>query len=68
MVHLGESDRSLHISDLEIEAGVGIDVFMIVTLRKAAELPAESLAAGIFFARVAPAVSTPVPEGFKGAL
>src|SRR6266436_5383483 len=44
---------------------MGIGVLVIVTERQPAQLPFESFAAGVLFAWFAPAVASPIAEGFR---
>ena len=62
LVELGEPDRGLHVGDLQVVADVRVDVLVVVAARQLAELLVEALAAGVLFARLAPAVAAPVAE------
>ena len=61
---LDAADGGLCVEGFEVVAKVTVNVFVIVTFWKFAELPHEALAAGIVFARSTPAVAAPVSEGF----
>jgi hypothetical protein len=65
--HLRHAQRRLHVGDLEVVAGVGIGVLVVVAAGQVAELPVEALAAGVVLARRAIAVAAPVAEGFDDA-
>src|SRR5271166_1001243 len=41
---------------------MGVGVFVVVAARQASQLPVETLAAGVFFAGIAPAIAAPVAE------
>ena len=56
------ADGGLWVERLEVVAEVTVNVFVIVALWQFAELPAEAFAAGVVFARGAPAVAAPVAE------
>src|SRR5271167_4758068 len=59
---LATPDRRLGIERLQIVAEMAVDVFVVVTLRQFAELPAEPLVARVVLARRTPAVATPVAQ------
>ncbi len=61
---MGEADGGLEIGDLEVVADVRVDVLVVVAEGKVAVLPLEALAAGVVLAGIAPAVASPVAEGF----
>src|SRR5215472_6612600 len=58
----------LHIGGLQVVPDVRVDVLVVVTAGQFPELPVESLAAGVFFARLAPAVAAPVAERLNDQL
>ena len=64
------ANGSLGVERLEVVTKVAVNVFVIVALGQLAELPTEAFAAGVVFARGAPAVAAPVAEtlgvGFEG--
>ena len=59
------SNGSLDVEGFKIIAEMGVDVFVIVTFRKLAELPAEAFSACVVLAAGAPAVATPVTEALN---
>ena len=63
-IHLRQRARRLHVGDLQIVADVRVRVLVVVAVRQIAELPAEALAAGVFLARRAVAVASPVAKRF----
>ena len=58
-----DAQRGLHVGGLEVVADVRIGVLVVVAAGQVAQLPVESLAAGIVVAGIAPAVAAPVAEG-----
>ena len=61
-LQLGKTDRRLHVGNFQIIAEMRISVFVIVSERQFAELPAKPLLAGVVLARLAITVPAPIPE------
>jgi hypothetical protein len=59
---LGKRHGGLHIGDLQVVAGVRVDVLVVVTAWQFSELPFIALAAGVVATRRAIAVTAPVAE------
>ena len=59
---LDAADGGLDVERFDVIPEVGIDVFVVVSLREFAELPHEAFAAGIVYAGWAPAIAAPIPE------
>src|ERR1035441_3374042 len=62
LAQLGHPNGGLHIGHLEVVADVRIDVFVIVTEGKRAELLGEAFAAGVVFAAGAVAIASPIAK------
>lgn len=62
MIHLRETHRRLHVGDLQIEAEMRIDIFVVEALRQITEAPAETLVAAIVFAGLAITVAAPIAK------
>ena len=60
LVELGQAAGGLHVGDLEVVAGVGVGVLVVVAGGQAAELPGEAFLAGVVLAGGAEAVPAPV--------
>ena len=58
----------LHICGFQVVADMGIRVLVIVSARQRTQLPIETLAAGVVFAGLAPAVAAPVAKGLNQGL
>ena len=64
LLQLRHAHRGLHIGEFQVVADVRVGVLVIVAAGQLAELPVETLAAGVVLAGFAPAVAAPVAEGF----
>lgn len=68
LLKLCQTASGLHIGDLQVVAEVRIRVLVVVAFRQAAQLPRETLHAGVVLAWLAIAVATPVAEGLGDLL
>jgi hypothetical protein len=68
LFQLGTADGRLHLGRLQVVAEVGVDVLVVVAGRQLAELLGKTLFTGVVPAGGAPAVTTPVTEGFNQPL
>src|SRR5262249_45364737 len=67
VIELRQSDRRLHVGDLQVKSEVAVGVFMIVAARQLTELPRKALAAGIVLSGRTVAVAAPVADRLGGA-
>jgi len=64
LLQLTKAHGSLHVGELEVVAEMAVGVFVVITMRQVAQLPIETLMAGVVDPWFAPAVPSPIPEGF----
>lgn len=62
LLQLGAAHSGLHVRDVEVQAEMRIDVFMVVAFRQFAVLAIETVAAVVVLAGVADAVAAPITE------
>ena len=60
---LGAAYCRLHICCLQVVAKMGVNIFVVISVRKSSMLPCEPPSAGIVLAGCAPAVTAPVAHG-----
>ena len=63
-LQLDATDRGLGVERFQVVAEMTVNVFVVVAFGELAELPLESFATSIVFARGTPAIATPVAETF----
>ena len=64
-LELGAADSGLHVRDVQVQAEVRVDIFVVVSFRQLAVLAVEAVAAVVVLAGGTDAVASPVAEGAR---